>query len=343
MVNLLVTGALGTVGRRVVQELLRRGHHVTALDRLRPMRGIRRRFAQAVRGRDAVIHLAAVIPPRADREPDLAYRVNVEGTETLVHAMEAEVPAARLVYASSIAVYGDRVQRPLITEGDDPAPNPKDAYGNQKLAAERIIRTSTLRWTILRLSYVVATDALVMDPLLFDMPPETAVEPCDVSDVARALCAAATKSAAVPEVNAAPQDHAVDGQTFLIAGGAGWRIMYRDYLALMFRAFGLGANFLPNAAFGREPFHCAFMDTSRSQAVLRYQVHTFASFVRRVHRQHRVTRILVTTVRPLARAYLLSRSPHFRAYLRGRARGELGRFLLRLRVCLGIGLSGDAR
>jgi nucleoside-diphosphate-sugar epimerase len=216
-VNLVVTGALGTVGRRVVTELLRGGHRVTALDRLRPKRGIRRRLlrapndrlrhltaeitdysgvAQAVCDADAVIHLAAIIPPLADREPDLAHRVNVEGTETLVRAIETEAPTARLVYASSIAVYGDRVQRPLITEGDDPAPNPKDAYGNQKLAAEEVIRTSALRWTILRLSYVVATDSLVMDPLLFDMPPETAVEPCDVADVARALCVAATKPAA---------------------------------------------------------------------------------------------------------------------------------------------------
>ena len=190
---------------------------MTALDRLRPKRGIRRRLlrapndrlrhltaeitdysgvAQAVCDADAVIHLAAIIPPLADREPDLAHRVNVEGTETLVRAIETEAPTARLVYASSIAVYGDRVQRPLITEGDDPAPNPKDAYGNQKLAAEEVIRTSALRWTILRLSYVVATDSLVMDPLLFDMPPETAVEPCDVADVARALCVAATKPAA---------------------------------------------------------------------------------------------------------------------------------------------------
>jgi hypothetical protein len=181
-----------------------------------------------------------------------------------------------------------------------------------------------------------------MDPLLFEMPPETAVEPCDVADVAKALCAAALHTGALTGTPSAKSttSSAVDGQIFLIAGGAGWRIMYRDYLDLMFRAFGLGANFLPNIAFGREPFHCAFMDTARSQALLRYQTHTFASFLRTVHREHRVTRLLIAAVRPLARAYLLSRSPHFRTYLRVRARGEMGRFLVRLRVCLGIGLRG---
>lgn len=337
--TVLVTGALGTVGRRVVRELRTHGHQVVGLDlpRRETFRG-RRPFrmifgeitdpdvvSAAVDGVDAVVHLAAVIPPRADREPDLARRVNVDGTRTLVRALEACAPAARVVYASSIAIFGDRRSRPLITAEDQPAPNSEDAYGNQKLEAEGIIRGSRLEWSILRLSYVVAGDALVMDPLLYDMPPETAVEPCDVTDVARAFRVAAESPEAV-------------GRTFLIAGGAGWRIMYRDYLDLMFRAFGLGRNFLPALAFGEGPFHCAFMDTEESNRILRYQRRGFGDFMDRVRRERRMTRLLLTAVRPIARAYLLSRSPHFRRYLALRARGEAARLRLQMRICLGLGV-----
>ncbi len=354
--HVLVTGALGTVGRRVVRELIRTGHNVTGIDVAAPRRRLHRPLrvrtrlssgardslrlltgeitdselvTRAVAGVDAVIHLAAIIPPKADREPELARRVNVEGTRTLVEAMERHAPNARLIFASSIAVYGDRVTRPLIAETDPPAPNPEDHYANQKVAAEKIVRASGVPWLILRLTYVVAADALVLDPLLFDMPPATAIEPCDVSDVAHAFCRAA--------VNPAGTVHTSD--TLLIAGGAGWRIMYRDYLDMMLRAFGLGGNFLPTAAFGGGPFHCAFMDTARSERLLQYQRHTFRSFISRVRRERRVTRALVTMVRPLARAYLLSRSPHFRTYLGRRAHGEAARLLLRFRACFGLRLT----
>jgi nucleoside-diphosphate-sugar epimerase len=287
---------------------------------------------------DVVLHLAALIPPRADREPEAARLVNIEGTRTLVAAMERRRPAARLVHASSIAVYGDRVNRPLIEEADEPAPNPDDVYANQKLAAEWIVRTSSLDWYILRLSYVVAADALIMDPLLFEMPPETAVEPCPVEDVARAFVSAATMQAVRKRPSARkrssvrnrpPAQATVESgereRIFLVAGGPGWRIMYRDYLDLMFRAFGLGRNSLPRAAFSDGPFHCGFMDTRRSQAILCYQRRDFGEFMEDLRRSRRLQRLMITAVRPIARAYLISRSPHFRRMLLEAGRPAVGR------------------
>lgn len=358
--RILVTGAAGTVGRRVVRRLLSQRHRVVAFDR-RPLRrvGIDQRqmdmilreitdsaaLEAALSGVDAVIHLAAVIPPRADREPELARQVNVEGTRTLVAVMERVAPRARLIYASSIAVYGDRLRAPVITGDDAPAPNAADHYGRQKLEAEGLVRASSLSWTILRLSYVVAADALVMDPLLYDMPPETAIEPCDVRDVARAFCTAATLPTQRLGVTEPlrPLSADISGRTLLIAGGAEWRTMYRDYLGHMFRAFGLGGNFLPHSAFGTAPFHCAFMDTEESQRLLQYQRRSFADFMDEVRRGRRITRILVSVVRPLARLWLLSRSPYFRSYLGRQVSGELGRFVLRLRVAAGLRVPGRRR
>lgn len=346
--KILVTGAAGMVGRHVVRRLLSQRHHVLAFDR-RTLRGVGIDKKQldmiggeitdssvleaALDGVHAVIHLAAVIPPRADREPELARQVNVEGTRTLVAAMQRVAPRARLIHASSIAVYGDRLRCPMVTEEDPPAPNAADHYGRQKLEAEGLVRASALAWTILRLSYVVSADALVMDPLLYDMPPETAIEPCHVRDVARAFCRAATM----------PGYSDIASQTLLIAGGPEWRTMFRDYLGHMFRAFGLGGNFLPAVAFGTAPFHCAFMDTERSQRLLQYQSRSFADFIAEVRRGRRITRILVTLVRPLARVWLISRSPYFRAYVARQVSGELGRLVLRLRIATGLRVPGRRR
>ena len=55
----------------------------------------------ALEGVDAVIHLAAIIPPSTERAPDLARKVNLDATRSLIAQMEASPTANRLVFASS--------------------------------------------------------------------------------------------------------------------------------------------------------------------------------------------------------------------------------------------------
>ncbi len=51
-------------------------------------------------GADAVVHLAAILPPVADQQIELTQRVNVEGTQIVVDAMKEHTPEARLVFSS---------------------------------------------------------------------------------------------------------------------------------------------------------------------------------------------------------------------------------------------------
>src|SRR4051794_3524099 len=106
----LVTGAFGMLGRRVVAELLARGRDIIGLDlRNETTVGLANRLrtapskpgslepawvdltdADAVRALlldkqpTTIVHLAAIIPPLAYRHPELARRVNVGGTENLL-------------------------------------------------------------------------------------------------------------------------------------------------------------------------------------------------------------------------------------------------------------------
>ena len=68
---------------------------------------IRNRSDARSTGVDAVIHLAAIIPPATDRVPDLARKVNVDGTRNLIAQMESSATAKRLVFASSVGIFGD--------------------------------------------------------------------------------------------------------------------------------------------------------------------------------------------------------------------------------------------
>ena len=129
--TVLVTGGAGFVGSNLAHRLAQRGHRVRVLDtlgragveqnldwlcaahgdRIEPVIGdVRDRtaVAKAVRGADAVYHLAAqvavttsMVDPRDDLE------VNVAGTFNLLEAIRAANPSAPVIYASTNKVYGD--------------------------------------------------------------------------------------------------------------------------------------------------------------------------------------------------------------------------------------------
>lgn len=322
-----VTGALGTVGRRTLRRLRLDGHDVVGFDRdSRSARRAARRLGVEIRfgdirrvceveelvaGCDAVVHLAAVIPPLAHRDPGLSYSVNVEGTRVLTEAMNRRSPQARLIFTSSVAVFGDRRHRPLILEDETPGGFDGDCYAYQKTVAEGIVRSSGLEHTILRLTYIVDETALVLDPLMFRMPLETPIEICHSRDVARAISSALTSSAAA-------------GQTLHIAGGPACRTDFRAYLDAMLPLFGLGRRPLPAAGFSRRNFHCGHMETRESQSLLAYQRIDLAGFLRRVQRRMRGLRLLVSLVRPLARWWIVRSSPkHRQATRRRRHAGEV--------------------
>jgi len=143
----LITGATGFVGGHLVEQLARRGWELHAL--VRPTsdtstldrHDVRRwvgtlgdvdLLRQACGEVDTVFHLAAVT---AARDTAGYERANVEGTRTLVQAMEtAQRPPKRLIYLSSYAACGPATANGSRGVGETPAP--LTAYGRTKLAGE---------------------------------------------------------------------------------------------------------------------------------------------------------------------------------------------------------------
>lgn len=156
-VPVLVTGATGKVGRRLVAALLAEGARVAILSRdpgrardlwpgapIEGRRGDLREPATLGRlldGIELVFHLASYAP--GPREPDVYgspahWPVTALGTRNLA-ARVAEGRVTRLVYVSSVKAMGDAVAargRPA-REGDEPAP--ETLYGRAKLDAERSV------------------------------------------------------------------------------------------------------------------------------------------------------------------------------------------------------------
>lgn len=159
MTTLLLTGATGLVGSRLLPRLAQDGFACRALVRgdvaLPPgTTGVRGDLADpgtlraAVEGVDAVVHLAAVF--RTDDEAAI-WRANRDGTRNLIAAVQQHAPGARFVMSSTGNVYNPDATRPA-RETDEVAPKP--AYGASKVAAEQLLRDSGLTWAVLRLPFV---------------------------------------------------------------------------------------------------------------------------------------------------------------------------------------------
>jgi len=179
--TLAVTGVGGCIGRRLAEMARDRGLQVRGLD-VSPIAAERARQAGIeaktgdigdpeaaewlCRGADAVAHCAGVTregaPWRAFR------RVDVEGTQTVVAAAK-KAGVARLVYVSSVAVYGFRYP-PMATE-EAPLAEGGHAYGRGKIAAERAVMAAhdpdRLGVAVLRAGNVYGPEAIpfVMRPI----------------------------------------------------------------------------------------------------------------------------------------------------------------------------------
>jgi D-erythronate 2-dehydrogenase len=146
--TVIITGAGGFVGRQLVGKLIARGNKVVAMDQthaslpdhpnLREIAGdiadpnIR---AEAFRdGCTALVHLATVPGGAAEADPAASRRINIDAMYDLLDAAKISGNKPRVVYASSIAVFGD----PLPVGGvDDATPlAPKMVYAGHKAMME---------------------------------------------------------------------------------------------------------------------------------------------------------------------------------------------------------------
>ena len=170
---ILVTGGAGSMGRLVIRELRNAGKRIRAFDlpsadfspfdsdpEIEVAAGditSPSDVVAAVDGVETLIHLAAILPPFSEASPELTNHVNVEGTKVLLEGMGRLSPSARVVFSSSVSVYGCPSQPGRIVTADDPM-TPDDHYAQSKAVSEDVVRESGLDWVALRISGVSVPD-----------------------------------------------------------------------------------------------------------------------------------------------------------------------------------------
>src|SRR3954453_19593065 len=181
--RIVITGGCGFLGRRVAMRLLDRGTASGPVDelvlfdnappalplpedkRLTLVTGDiadRETVASLIApGTDAVFHLAAIVSGQAEADTDLGYRVNLDGTRAVLDACRALETAPKVIFASSLAVYGGALPPEV---GEETALTPQSSYGAQKAIGELLVNDYSRKGFIdgmaLRLPTVVVRPGL---------------------------------------------------------------------------------------------------------------------------------------------------------------------------------------
>jgi nucleoside-diphosphate-sugar epimerase len=176
--KLLITGGAGFIGARLARTLLARSTlagraieqvvladqyappaDVTADARVRALTGplLDQCPGFAAERFDGVFHLASAVSGECELDFDLGMRSNLDSTRALLDALRKAGNVPRLVFSSSVAVFGPDPGKPLPeVVADDTLPAPQTSYGTQKLMCEHLIADMT------RKGFIAGTSARLM-------------------------------------------------------------------------------------------------------------------------------------------------------------------------------------
>lgn len=216
---------------------------------------------RSVDGVDAVLHLAAILPPNSERNRDVTFRVNVGGTENIIRALEKTNPDAMLVFTSSISTYGDTSTKepPVKVTNSQSA---IDIYADSKIEGERIMRESCLTNTVSLRTAAIAVPAFLEPPDPWPFMEDQRVEMVHRDDVVDALFNAAR----TPDAG---------GKVFNIGGGSTWQLRGRDYVRDFYEFMGAPAD---DAVYRESPGWVDWYDTEESQHILKYQNRSYQHY-----------------------------------------------------------------
>jgi len=320
--RVLLTGAAGKVGRYIAPQLLASGFKVFSTDlvhcpeRFNGLHGLvyiqcdltnRVAVSNLIKEArpDVVLHTAAVVAPISYTNSELARKVNVDATESLLLSLKQYELKAHFVFCSSYTVHGPCAPGQAEWSGDTPY-NPADDYGHQKVASELLVKKYAASWSILRIGGVFDAEAIIpkhpsFRAFSFMVPLGQYEHGVDVQDVVTALVNAARVT---------PHN-----KILMLGGDVSWRKTALQIRTDMMQAMGF--NPIINAyKTGLSDDGCEtwyyenWMNTTESQNILTFQNNNYADFLKKVRAKYWLLRWLGPILRPLVGALLAKDSPY---------------------------------
>lgn len=286
--NILITGAYGNIGRAVIDEAISRNHDVFVFEKknkrttklARKYKSIVKKtifgditiyddIKKAVEGMDAVIHLAAIIPPQS-KNRELCFSVNVDGAKNLAKAIIETGNKAVLVHSSSGTVMGptqDMVP-PVTVKMKTVA---TDNYTESKILSEQVIQNAGIeKYCITRLGAVMPSKGIWQIKTLvygFEIAFDSRIEIVLDSDVGLAQVTAAEKL----------RLGIIESENiYFLGGGETCRLQYGEFFNGLLGSIGISP--LKKENFTIKESFLDWMDTIKAQKDLQFQRFSYKDY-----------------------------------------------------------------
>lgn len=299
--KILITGAFGNLGLMCIEQAMADGHTLRCFDldtaanrkAAQKLSGIEAVFgdlrdadiqASLVKGVDAIIHNASLLPPATETLAALAQQVNVDACKALIDLIaQCETPPL-FIFPSSVTVFGLAQSNDSFKSASDEL-MVSDNYTSHKIAIEEYLQSTAIPWVILRVGVAVDARTLKTDRATFkhllSVDKDNPMEYVHPKDIAKAMCNAANTPDAV-------------GKVLLLGGGKACQITHRKFIRTAFNALGL---VLPESIHGSIRYYTHWMDTEEAQQLLQFQQHSFDDYVQQMHDKLKPWRYLLWPLR----------------------------------------------
>ena len=327
--KILITGAFGNIGKAVMEESHLQGHELivfevenkkTRKDARKYRRIVRsvvfgdiRNFGdvkRAVQDCEAVIHLAAIIPPASKKRRELTIDVNYGGTVNLINAIKEANRLIPFVFTSSASVMGPTQLQHKLVDRKDPLVVTGN-YEESKIKCEEFLKDNADNYLIFRLAGVLPafsvlsfTRALPMMEELFDMHPDMRLEMIMDLDVATAL---------VTGVEKLKSGGTQKNQAYVLAGGKrnGWQLRGEEFLSRLFGALSLPVPDQKYFTKNINTYHLDWYDTEKAQEEFNFQNHSLEDYFTKMKKKFRLFKIPIMLFRKIIIKKLEKMSPYY--------------------------------
>jgi UDP-glucose 4-epimerase len=329
MMKLLITGSFGNVGKAVLEEAYLRAHEIIVFDvdnkmTRRAARKYRNKISdvifgdirnfedvkKAVQNCDAVIHLAAIIPPLSKKRRELTMDVNFGGTVNLVNAINETKRNIPLVFTSSASVMGPTQLQDKLVGRNDPLVVTGN-YEASKIKCEELLKEKADNYLVFRLAGVLPTFSVLsfagsfsLLEELFDMHPDMRLEMIMAADVATALVTGAErlKSGSTPR-----------NQAYILGGGKenGWQLRGGEFVSRLFGSLFL---LVPDQKFFARDvntYHLDWYDTKEAQQEFSFQNNNIEDYLENMKKTFRYFRLPIILFRKIITKKLVKMSPYY--------------------------------
>jgi UDP-glucose 4-epimerase len=327
--KILITGAFGNVGKAVIEESCKRGHKIIVfeIDNKKTRKDARKYrnkiekvlfgdirnledVRKAVQQCDAVIHLAAIIPPISKKHREITMDVNYGGTVNLINAIKEAKRLIPLVFTSSASVMGSTQLQNKLVDRNDPFVVTGN-YEESKIKCEEFLKENADGYLVFRLAGVLPTFSAVsfMSALpfleeIFDMHPDMRLEMIMAGDVATALVTGAEKlRSGVTQKN----------QAYILGGGEknGWQLRGAEFLSRLFGALSLP---VPEQKYFTQDingYHLDWYNTKEAQREFDFQNHSIDDYLKHVKKAFMIFKLPLMLFRKLIMKKIVRMSPYY--------------------------------